>query len=39
MSPRGSLRRKLLGVVMLVTLVALLVSICTIIAYDLRASR
>ena len=37
MSPRGSLRRKLLGVVMLVTLVALLVSICTIIAYDLRA--
>ncbi|HEY1148694.1 MAG TPA: ATP-binding protein [Pseudoduganella sp.] len=37
MSPRGSLRRKLLGVVMLVTLVALMVSICTIIAYDLRA--
>jgi signal transduction histidine kinase/AmiR/NasT family two-component response regulator len=37
MSPRRSLRRKLLGVVMLVTLVALLVSIGTIIAYDLRA--
>jgi len=37
MSARGSLRRKLLGVVMLVTLAALLVSVGTIIAYDLRA--
>ena len=37
MSTRRSLPRKLLGVVMLVTLVALLVSLGTIIAYDLRA--
>ncbi|MGO4379152.1 ATP-binding protein [Pseudoduganella sp. RAF53_2] len=37
MSARRSLRRKLLGVVMLVTLVALLVSVGTVIAYDLRA--
>jgi signal transduction histidine kinase/ActR/RegA family two-component response regulator len=34
---RRSLPQKLLGVVMLVTLVALLVSLGTIIAYDLRA--
>ena len=34
---RRSLRQKLIGVVMLVTLVSLLVSLGTIIAYDLRA--
>jgi hypothetical protein len=32
-----SLRQKLLGVVMLSTLVALLVSLATIVVYDLRA--
>ena len=37
MARRRSLPQKLLGVVMLVTLVALLVSLGTIIAYDLRA--
>ena len=37
MTRRRSLPQKLLGVVMLVTLVALLVSLGTIIAYDLRA--
>ncbi|MYN00780.1 response regulator [Pseudoduganella sp. DS3] len=37
MSRRRSLPQKLLGVVMLVTLAALLVSLGTILAYDLRA--
>ncbi|MBA5689794.1 ATP-binding protein [Rugamonas apoptosis] len=37
MKPARSLRRKLLGVVLLTTLAALLVSVGTIIAYDLRS--
>jgi signal transduction histidine kinase/CheY-like chemotaxis protein len=35
--PRGSLRRKLLGVMLATTLVALLVALGAMIAYDLRA--